>query len=115
MSHILPSIKSVNTYKHLKSMHQEIEAANALVNKDHNTKVTLHYDTTTRSRIEGEWPFLILNFLNKDQAKCNMYPLRALTFAYEDREQITKLILETFARLSTATNNTTSLKNVNQD
>jgi hypothetical protein len=102
---VLPSIKSVNTYKHLKAMHQEIKAAEALVNKDKHTKVTLHYDTTSRSRIDGEWPCLILNFLSSDSTKCGMFPLRALTFAYEDREQIKTLIIETFKRLATATNN----------
>jgi len=107
---VLPSIKSVNTYKHLKAMHQEIEAAEALMNKDENTKVTLHYDTTSRSRIEGEWPCLILNFLNSDSSKCNMFPLRALTFAYEDREQIKSLVLQTFQRLATATSNIATSK-----
>lgn len=107
---VLPSIKAVNTYKHLKAMHQEIEAAEALMNKDENTKVTLHYDTTSRSRIEGEWPCLILNFLNSDSSKCNMFPLRALTFAYEDREQIKSLVLETFQRLATATSNIATSK-----
>ena len=41
---VLPSVKSINTYKHLKAMHEEIEAGEALMNKDAQTKVTLHYD-----------------------------------------------------------------------
>ena len=101
--YVLPSVKSINTYKHLKAMSQEIDAAEALMKKDGRTKVTLHYDTTSRSRIPGEWPGLILNFLNKDPAHCKMYTLRALTFAFEDRNQIAKLILETLSRLSAAT------------
>ena len=99
---VLPSVKSINTYKHMKAMSQEIDAAAALMKKDSQTKVTLHYDTS-RSRIPGEWPCLILNFLNKDPALCKMYTLRALTFAHEDRNQIAKLILETLSRLATAT------------
>ena len=101
--YVLPSVKSINTYKHLKAMQQEIEAGEALMKKDNQTKATLHYDTTSRSRIPGEWPCLILNFLNKDPKVCKMFTLRALTFAFEDRNQIMKLILEALSRLSIAT------------
>ena len=76
----------------MKALVQEIDAANALKNKSNDTKVTLHYDTTSRSRIPGEWPGLILNFLDKDPSVCKMFTLRALTFAYEDRDQIAKLV-----------------------
>ena len=37
-------------------MQQEIEAGEAIMKKNNQTKVTLHYDTTYRSRIPGEWP-----------------------------------------------------------
>ena len=110
--YVLPSNKSINTYKHMKALVQEIDAANALRNKDKDTKVTLHYDTTSRSRIPGEWPGLILNFLNKNPSLCKMFTLRALTFAYEDRNQIAKLVLETFERLATATNGSSSAKDL---
>ena len=53
-----------------------------LVNLADTTRVTLHYDTTSRSRIDGEWPALILNLLDKDPEKCKMVRLRALFFAY---------------------------------
>ena len=63
---VLSDAKAVNDYKHKKALHQEIEAADALVHKCSTSKVTLHYDTTSRSRIDGEWPCLltmtILNF-----------------------------------------------------
>ena len=108
--YVLPSEKSINTYKHLKAMHQEIIAAESLMNKNGDTKVTLHYDTTSRSRLEGEWPGLILNFLSKDPEKCKMFNLRALRFALENRIQIKKLILETLARLSAAVNGEMSSK-----
>ena len=49
--YVLPSSKSVNTYKHMKSLSQEIDAANAMQFKDEDTKVTLHYDTTSQSRV----------------------------------------------------------------
>ena len=60
--YVLPSTTVINAYKHLKAMSQEIDAANALMQKDVHTKVTLHYDTTSRSRIPGEWPCLITIF-----------------------------------------------------
>ena len=101
--YVLPSKKVIGCYKHDKSLHQEIVAGKALGELDPGTRVTLHFDTTSRSRIDGEWPALILNFLNKDKIKCKMIRLRALFFAYEDREQITKLIVETLNRLSVAT------------
>ena len=49
---------------------------------------------------------MILNFLDKDPSVCKMFTLRALTFAYEDRDQIAELALETFERLATPTNGT---------
>ena len=110
--YVLPSEKSINTYKHMKALLQEIEAANVLKNKEKDTKVTLHYDTTSRSRVPGEWPGLILNFLNKDFSLCKMFTLRALTFAFEDRNQITKLILETLERLAAAAGDSLTAKDM---
>ena len=109
----MPSDRSVGDFKHLKALHQEIAAAKALANvSGDETRVTLHFDTTGRSRLDGEWPSLILNFRNDDKEKCKMYCLRALFFAYEDREQITKLIVETLKRLSVATGGTYSPKDL---
>ena len=110
--YVVPSAKVANEHKHNKALHQEIKAANALGNRDDETKVTLHYDTTTRSQIDGEWPSLILNFLNDDPTKCDMIPLRALFFAFENREQIIKLIVETLKRLSVASGEKFSAKDL---
>ena len=100
---VLPSSKTINTFKHKKALHQEIMAARALMNKDKNTKVTLHYDTTTRSRIDGDWPCLMLNFSGNGSAN-QMIPLRPIYFAHGDRKQITDLFVETFSRLEVAAN-----------
>ena len=75
VSDVLLSVKSINTYKHLKAMQQEVEAGEALMKKHNQTKVTLHYDTTSHSRIPGEWSCLILNFLNKEPNVCKMFTL----------------------------------------
>ena len=106
--YVIPSAKVVGDHKHDKALKKEITAAEALGNLEEGTKVTLHYDTTSRSRVDGEWPCLILNFLNDDKLKCKMIPLRALFFAFEDREQIIKLVVET--RLSVASGSTFTAK-----
>ena len=108
--YVLPHERVLGSYKHDKSLHQEIMAGEALGNLDNGSRLTLHYDTTSRSRIEGEWPALILNFLNSHPEKCKMIKLRALFFAYEDRDQIARLIVETLMRLSVATGESFSPK-----
>ena len=75
----------------------ERDAVIALWSKDENVKSTLHYDTTTRNTIDGEWPAIILYFFNGDE-----YILRPLFFAYEDHKQIAELLVETYSRLSVA-------------
>ena len=73
----------------------ERNAAIALYQKPENVKRIMHYDTTSRSSIDGEWSSIILK-LSSGQ----VYQLRPLFFAYEDREQITNLFIETYKRLS---------------
>ena len=75
----------------------EREAAKALNNKAPNVKATIHFDTTSRSSIDGEWPSILLKFSDGYD-----YRLRPLFFAYEDRVQITELFVETFSRLALA-------------
>ena len=45
----------------------ERDGAIALWSKDENVKSTLHYDTTTRNTIDGQWPAIILYFSNRDE------------------------------------------------
>ena len=75
----------------------EIIAAKTLYEKDPSVKATLHFDTTSRSSIDGEWPSIILRFSSGEE-----FRLRPIFFAYEDRVQITKLFSETFQRLPAA-------------
>ena len=99
---VLPSDKSFKTYKHKKALRQKIIAAKALHSKKDTTAVTLHFDTTSRSRIDGEWPSLILNFKDDNPLESRMIPLPPLYFAYENREQVISLVVETLKRLSVA-------------
>lgn len=58
-----------------------------------DVKSVVHYDTTTRSSIDGEWTSIVLNFSDGRE-----YRLRPLFFAYEDRKQIADLFVETYTR-----------------
>ena len=101
--YVLPSAKAISSHKHSMAMSKEVKAATNLLSKDERKyKVTLHYDSTTRSRIDGEWHCIILNFLSDIAQNCQMISLRPLHFAYEDRQQIVELFVESFKRLSVA-------------
>ena len=76
---------------------EEINAAKADYCKKSSRKYTLHYDTTQQSSIAGEWQSLILVF--SDGSEYGLYPL---FFAYEDSQQITNLIVETYKILAAA-------------
>jgi hypothetical protein len=94
---VLPSSRVQVDYKQSKAIHQEKEAAMALYSKPNNVKSTLHYDTTSRSQIDGDWPALILIFSDKRR-----FSLRPLFFAFEDRKNIIRLFVETYTRLASA-------------
>ena len=69
---ILPSKKATSTYKNKKTLHQEIRAANLLMNKKDDVEVTMHHDTTSRSKIDGDWPSIISNFMSDNKDECAM-------------------------------------------
>lgn len=84
---ILPSSKTINNHKQTMAIQQERDAAISLLNKFSATNVTRHYDATSRSQIYGDWPALILIF-----------------FAYEDRAQIIRLVIETYEQMAATLN-----------
>ena len=83
----------MNTFKHKKALRQEIIAGKALISKKSTAKVTLHFYTTQRSRISGDWPSLILNFNDDDPLECRMVSLRPIKMAYEGRAQTISLVV----------------------
>ena len=89
MPDVLPSAKT-NEYKLLLAVQEEAETANALFNILESVKCTLHYDTTSRCKIDGDWPSIIFSFSNNKR-----FVLHPLFFAFEDRAQIVKLLVET--------------------
>ena len=62
-----------------------------------HTTLASFFHTTSRNSIDGEWPAMLLNLTDGAE-----FVLRPLLFAYEDREQITKLLIESLRRLATA-------------
>ena len=94
---VVPSSKTISATKQFQSIEEERKAAVALYTKPENIKTTFHFDTTSRSCIDGEWPALILIF--SDNRRFN---LRPIFFAYEDRENIACLVIETYNRLAIA-------------
>ena len=92
---VLPSPKTINDYKQLLAVQEEADAANCLYNMPSNVKCTLHYDTTSRCKIDGEWPAIIFSFSDGKR-----YTLRPLFFAYEDWAQIVCLLVQTYKRLA---------------
>ena len=97
--HVLPSAKTINNHKHVLAIQHEQDAAAALYQIQPGMKVTLHYDTTSRSKIDGDWPTLILIFSDKHR-----FPLRPIFLAYDDRAQIVHLIVESYNRLAATIN-----------
>ena len=47
--------KTIGKHKHDQALERERDAAKALMNKNSNDKVTLHFDSTTRSKIDRDW------------------------------------------------------------
>ena len=76
---------------------EEMNTGLALYKKPTGTKVSVHYYTTSRNNIDGEWPAIIIAFSDGKE-----YRPRPLFFAYEDRKQITALLFETYTRLAAA-------------
>ena len=95
--YVLPSARTISDYKQMQASQVERDAALALLDKTAELKSTMHYDTTSRNAIDGEWPSIILIFSDGVE-----YVLRPLFFAYEDCEQITELFVETYSRLADA-------------
>ena len=107
---VFPSAKTINDYKLTLAIQTEKEVAAALYNMPDDVKSSLHFDSTQRSKIDDDWPCLILIF-----TKNVRFSLRPLFFAYEDREKIVRLIVETYIRLAliiTSTDKAVSAKHL---
>ena len=89
--YVLPSAQTITDYKHMQASKAERNAAIAFYREPDAVKRIMHYDTTTRGSIDREWPSIILKLSSGQE-----YRLHPLFFAYEYREQITILFIETY-------------------
>ena len=97
---VIASARTISDHKQMMATQNETEAAVMLLNKSDFHKATVHFDTTSRSNIDGDWPTIILRFSNNTNN--TEFRLRPIFFAYKDREQIINLFIETFNRLADA-------------
>ena len=70
-------------------MQHENQAAMALYLKPDNIKSTLHFDATSRSQIDGDWPALILVFSDHQR-----YSLRPLILPLRTAKILSGLLLK---------------------
>ena len=92
---ILPTAKTIIGFELNMKIQNEKDVALALKNMKTGDKCTLHFDSTQRSKIDGDWSSLILIFSRKRQ-----FSLKSLFFAYEDKQNLVRLIVETYKCLA---------------
>lgn len=92
---VLPSYQVVCDTKHELAIAQESKVANALLEKPEEVKVSLHYDTTTRQCIKGEWTSLVLEFSDG-----RTFDLKPMVMAVENSETISDFFVEELKRLA---------------
>ena len=85
--YVLASAKIIWNYKNLQVTEGETNASIHLFEKCSDDNVNFHFDTTSRCSRDGEWPAMKFSF----KVRFNV-PL--LLFAYEDRANITDLIIQ---------------------
>ena len=59
---VLPSAKTINEHKQTLALQNERNAAIALRHLQSGERVSLHHNSTTHSKIDRDWPALILIF-----------------------------------------------------
>ena len=64
---LLPSARTLNDYKQLLTVQAEVDAANTLFTVPSNVWCTLHYNTTSQCKTDGEWLSIIFIFSDKQQ------------------------------------------------
>ena len=95
--YVLPSALVINRKKHFQAIQAERNCALALIDAEPEELCTMHYDTTKRRRIQGDWSSLIVKMSNGKS-----FRLRPLSLAVETRETIAELLVEELKRLAKA-------------
>jgi hypothetical protein len=94
---VLPSYRTVGRKMHTLAIVKECNTALQLLEKGPDEKATLHYDSTSRKRLQGEQTSLILHLSSGHTLK-----LRPLTIAKETQESITEFIIMEVKRIAIA-------------
>ena len=94
---VFPARQTITRYVGLLAATEEANAGKCLFALPDKSTATLSFDTTKRNNVDGEWMSLILETSDGER-----YDLRAISFAYEDRENISLIIAETFKRIAAA-------------
>ena len=95
--YVIPSRQVIDRMKHLMAIQEERNAALALIDALPDEVMTIKYDTTSRRRLNGEWPSIILK-----SSSGKKYRLRSLHMSHEDRQNIVQLFIATLGRLAIA-------------
>ena len=96
---VLPSIKTISRIKHLMAIKQESNIALALLDTMPSDVVTVHYNTTTRERLNGEWPSVIIKMSNGKKFK-----FHSINMAIEYRKKTVNLFLASLSGLALTAN-----------
>jgi hypothetical protein len=94
---VLPCTKTITRKMHTLAIVAECNAAQQLLEKGPDDKSTLHYDSTTRRKVQGEMTSLVLEFSNGNTLK-----LRPLLIAKETQESVANFIVMEIKRLAIA-------------
>ena len=87
--YVLASANIIWNYKNLQVTEGETNASIHLFGKCSDELVTFHFDATSRCSRDGEWPAMKFSFKVR-------FNVPVLLFAYEDRANITYLIIVQF-------------------
>ena len=93
---VLPSRPTIEAHRGLLAAQQEANTGISLFNAGEDDKPSVYYDTTTRNNVDGDWLSLIL------EVRGVMYDLRSIAYAYEDRDNIARIIVESLKRIAAA-------------
>ena len=75
-TYVIPSKRTIVDHKQVMASEHESEAALMLLKKESDTKATVHFDTTSRSNIDGEWPSIITRFTKGGESTDYCYSSR---------------------------------------
>jgi hypothetical protein len=96
-SNVAPSYKSVYNTMHTLAIVAECNMAVQLLEKGPDTKAALHYDTTSRRKVQGELTSLVLVFSNG-----RTFRLRPFNIAKETRQSIADFFVAEIRRIAMA-------------